>query len=251
MAQVTLVSAAGRSLLFVCPANGRVRLARVCYRQFALMLETLRGWGLDAQLVVVADDDNLDAAEENGFVTIEHENRLGAKLNAGYQWAAEHGFDYVCAVGNDSWMHPDRFRWLPAPDALLCTRNYTVVSPDGAEQAWLKLSYDGGTGSRVIPTRWLAGCGYRPVHDSQTSGCDTATLLAICRNVERAPHLVYTDLHPYEVVGFQSPDEQITKWGAWTRHFLHEMQKPFHGLAAHYPGDLVAAVRDHYAAVPA
>jgi len=246
MASVSLIAAAGRSLLFVCPAHGRVDLAAVCYRQFADLCEQLNRRGLHADVLVIADDRNLDHAADANLLTLEHDNRLGAKFNAGYTYAAEHGYEYACAVGNDSWLHPDRFQWLPDRDALLCTRNYTCVTPDAGEQHWLKLAYDGGTGSRVIPLGWLAGCDYKPLEPAQTSGCDTGTLLAICRGVERAPHLVYTDLHPYEVIGFQS-SVQITDWRHFTDRYLHERQSPFQGLADHYPAPLIDEVRAVYA----
>lgn len=249
MAIVNLVAAAGRSLLFVCPAHERVGLAAICYRQLADLCNVLHARGVRAQTLVIAGDGNLDAADGAGLLTLEHDNRLGAKLNAGYTFAHEHGYEYACAVGNDSWLHPDRFEWLPDKDALLCTRNYTCVTPDAGEQHWLKLDYDGGTGSRVIPLGWLAGCDYKPLDPYQTSGCDTGTLLAICRGVERAPHLIYTDLHPYEVVGFQS-DVQITDWRHFTDRYLHERQQPFQGLADHFPAELVEAIRRHYAALP-
>lgn len=247
MASVSLTAAAGRSLLFVCPAHGRVDLATVCYRQFADLLDVLRAGGMRADAVVIADDDNLAAADEAGLLTIEHDNRLGAKLNAGYTYAHEHGYEYACAVGNDSWLHPDRFVWMPDRDSLLCTRNYTCVTADGQDQHWLKLDYDGGTGSRVIPVHWLERCDFKPLEPYQSSGCDTGTLLAICRGVERAPNLVYTDLHPYEVVGFQS-EVQVTDWKHFTRRYLHQRQEPFEGLTDHFPAGLVDQIRAHYAA---
>ena len=249
MASVSVTSASGRSLLFVCPAHSRVEIARVCFSQFADLVTVLRARGMKADCVVIADDGNLEAADQAGLLTIEHDNRLGAKLNAGYSFAAEHGYEYVCAVGNDSWLHPDRFLWMPATDALLCTRNYTCVTADAGDQHWLKLDYDGGTGSRVIPLHWLSRCDYKPLEPGQSSGCDTGTLLAICRGVERAPHLIYTDLHPYEVVGFQS-SVQITDWQHFTRRYLHERKQPFHGLADHYPAGLVDDIRAYYAVQP-
>jgi hypothetical protein len=153
----------------------------------------------------------------------------------------------VCAVGNDSFMHPNRFSWLPVGDSILCTRNFTCLNADATEQAALRLDYPGGVGSRVFPTRMFERVDYAPLDPYQMSGCDTGTLLALTRNVMRAPDLVYTDFHPAEIVGFQSGDVQVTKWHWWLQH-PHEKQTPFHGLAELYGDGLVDAVRDHYSA---
>jgi hypothetical protein len=247
LSQVTLLPAQGRALLFVVPAHERVELARICYRQFRELRETLRERDCQADVLIVSDDDNLDAAESELLHTLEHANPLGARLNAGFSWAAEHGYDYVCPIGNDSFMHPDRFGWLPGPETILCTRNYTCLNADATEQAWLWLEYPGGVGSRVIPLSLLERYDYKPLPDNQASGCDTGTLMALCRNTERAPNLVYTDLHPAEVVGFQSGDSQVTKWNFWLQH-LKERQEPFTGLADLYGAELVDQIRDHYTA---
>jgi hypothetical protein len=242
-----LLPARGRSLLFVVPAHERVELARICYGQFAELRAQLDERGVRAEVLVVTDDENAEAAADYRLHVLEHPNPLGSRLNAGFTWAAEHGFEYVCPLGNDSFMHPDRFTWFPDPETILCTRNYTCLNADASEQAWLWLDYPGGVGSRVIPLSLLERYDYRPLPDNQASGCDTGTLMAICRNTERAPNLVYTDLHPAEVVGFQSGDSQVTKWNFWLQH-LKERQEPFAGLADLYGDELVDQILDHYSA---
>lgn len=247
MSEITVRPAAGRSLLFVCPAQRRVELAAICYQQFAHAREVCAGFGLRAEFLILSDDDNLDAALEAGLCALEVPNRLGERLNTGFVFAAEAGYDYVCAVGNDSWLWPDRFSLLPDDESLLCTRNYTSVLPDGSGQDWLRLDYPGGVGSRVIPLKWLEPSRYRPLDPFQMSGCDTGILTTICRGVPQAPHLVYTDFHPYETVGFQTGGDQITPWGLYVAQYGVETQPAFQGLADYYPADLVAAVRAHYA----
>ena len=246
MGEITIVPAAGRSVMFVCPAWKRVELAQICLRQLALLIDELRAREVHAAAVVIADDENLDVAAGLGFETIEHENLLGAKLNAGYQHAAARGYEYVCAAATDTWMHPDRFAWLPGENALLCTRNFTVVSAAGDAQARIVIAYEGGVGNRVIPLGLLAPCGYQPLKPRQMSGCDTRTLRSIHENRDRALHLLYTDLHPYEIVGFQS-EVQITRYGEFASLYLDELEPPFSGLADHYPGALVDEIHDFYA----
>lgn len=248
--QLELVNPQGRSLLIVVPAWQRFSLSRICFAQLRHLCDTVAGWGLDARVVVVADDDNLDLAADTGHLTIEHKNQLGAKLNAGYYLAHEQRFDYVCAVGSDSWMHPDRLRQLPDRRSMLCTRNYVSVSADGGRQAWVRMRPDGGIGTRITPVDLLANSGYRPLPVGQTSGCDTATWLSIVRGVEQAPNLIYTDWHPFEMVGFCSADVQITRFAKYERS-VHEWMEPFSGLADHFPAELVDMAREHYGALVA
>ena len=149
MATVELVNPSGKSLLFVIPAYRRVEMAKVCYKQFFQLLNELDWrYGIQAEALVISGDENVQAASEAGLATLpfDRDTFLGAKLNAGYTYAHENGYDYVCAVGNDSWLHPDRFAWFPDDDSILCTRNYTCISPDGREQAWFKFKDQVGTG---------------------------------------------------------------------------------------------------------
>lgn len=244
MASFTVHPPAGRSLLIVVPAWRRVELAAICFRQMRHLCDRLHEQGLDARVVVIADDENLDTAAACGHITVEHENWLGAKLNVGYRYAHEHGFDYVVALGSDSWMHPERLSWLPDEHSILCTRNYVCVSPDGSRQGWFRMKVDGGVGTRVFPTALLASCNWEPLPPAQSSGCDTQTMLTIARG-GRVPNLIYTDLCPPEVVGFQSKT-QITRYDHLARHFLHRWQEPFEGLAEHFPAEFVDEIRALY-----
>lgn len=239
----SLISPAGKSLLFVIPAWRRVELSSICFEQQADCLQQLRAQGIDAHALVIADDDNLEAAERAGLETVRARNRLGEKLNRGYLHAAKQGFDYVAALGSDSWISPDRFALLPGEGTILCTRNYTCVSGNGEHQGWFRIDYDAGVGTRIFPTGLLARCAYKPVEPARMQGCDTATLNSICRSV--SPALVYTDFHPYEIVGFQS-DTQITPYSRMVERFETEWQKPFQGLTEHYPRRLVNKIKAYY-----
>lgn len=252
MAEISLHPAAGKSLLITVPAWRRIELATVCYRQLRDLVETLRMRGLDAHVLVIGDDENLDRAAEQGHLTVEHENWLGAKLNVGYRAAKDEGFDYVCTIGSDSWMHADRLTWMPDEKSILCTRDYVCVSPEGDQQGWFRIKADGGVGTRIFPTSMLSGCNWAPLPDRQMSGCDTTTILSICRGARRAPHFLYTEQHPAGIVGFQS-DVQITPYRQLAAHFLHQWQEPFAGLDGLYPAHLVVDMKALYArvAVPA
>jgi hypothetical protein len=213
------------------------------------MLETLRGGGIDAQAIVIADDGNLEAAQAAGLLTLERPNQLGAKLNAGYEYAGRAAFDYVAALNSDSWYDPPEPALPEHRDAMLCTRNYTVIDRTGTRQSHLRIRYDGGLGTRIMPTRMLKKCGYRPLEPGRGRYCDSATLDAIKRTNRRV-RFEYSDQHPFEIVGFFS-DVQLTPYELLLEYWLveHHDGDAFAGLDEHYPAGLVAAMRRHYATV--
>lgn len=228
------------SLCFVVPAWKRVELSAVCFRQWRVALDRLGEYGIDAQVVVIADDENLDLAVAEGFATLHRKNMLGAKLNAGYRYAADNGFQYVAALGSDSFFCPERIGpfELPEHGEMLCTRNYTVVSPDGRAQARLKIPYDGGIGTRVFRTEMLAQCKYEPVEPGRMKSCDVTTLNTLRR--DHAIRFLYTDEHQFEILGFFTKDVQITAYDELLRLWLAEpLTDPLSDLDQHYPSELL------------
>lgn len=85
------------------------------------MCDVLASRGIAANSVIVADDDNLELADEFGFDTLDFPNDigLGARFNAGFQYALDRGADYVVHIGSDDWVHPDFFDALPLEVAPL------------------------------------------------------------------------------------------------------------------------------------
>jgi len=101
----------------VSPAFGRYEVTEMALKQRRWLCDTLLStYGLEAYGVIVADDDNLDIAKAHGFDALEFPNDqgLGAKFNAGFQYALDTGADYIIHIGSDDWMHPDFFAPLPS-----------------------------------------------------------------------------------------------------------------------------------------
>jgi hypothetical protein len=236
----------GPGLWFIIPAWKRVELSSICFEQIKRACDVMQVAGISTTCVVIANDANLETAEQLGFRTIEHSNLLGAKLNAGYQLAAEESADFVCPLGSDSWIEPRRFFTLPRFGELLCTRNYTVVNKQGTKRMQLNVAYRGGVGSRVIPIEMLKECGYRPLEDKLMRGADTATL----RTIEESHQVefVYSELHPMEVLSFQS-DIQLNRYANLKEAFLIKEKKsdPFDGIEEFYDVDLIDRVKSLYA----
>jgi hypothetical protein len=235
------------SLAFVTPAYRRVALSAVCFRQHITAHDRLREHGIDATSIVIADDDNLDIARALGLLTVEHENRLGAKFNAGYQEAARLGFDYVMALGSDSFLDPAWLvqRALPVIGELVCSRFYTLVDETGSRQARLSVGYDGGIGCRMFRTSMLKACNFAPLEPDRPRGCDEATLAAL--RAHGPARCRFSDVHQFQVVGFQTPGVQVSSFSSYVQAWLVEYApSAFDRLDAYYPAELLEQVRAYY-----
>lgn len=242
------------SLWFVIPAHGRPALSQVCMRQLRRTCDTLTGNGIRASAVVIADDANLDIARDNGFATIERDNRpLGRKWNDGYELAGRIGVDYVVPFGTDDWIDANTLLDLPLPgeNEIRCFRRSAIVSEDGRRLAKLHITYDGGDGVRVIPTGLLEPFGFRPAEEDRKRAIDTSVWNSL-RGTGR-PSLVYHDLHPLQIVDFKSHGDQLNPYDDCVKGYRDgkEIKQPWRALAEFYPGEAVEEMRAVYGAVPA
>jgi len=227
------------SLLFITPAWKRVELTRLCLWQRRLACDSLAKHGVDATCVVIADDENLDAAQEFGFETIASPNDfLSRRFNDGYQYAGENGFDYVCPIGSDSWIDPRLLERLP-DRVMQVSRNYAIVREDGRRIAQLKLRGDYGFGCFTMPTRMLRKFRYRPCAENLEKGCDGSLYKALYR--DRPPTVTIRELSALDIVAFRSeiqitPYERLLK-----RHSGVELRNTWGILRRRFPTELVVA----------
>jgi glycosyltransferase involved in cell wall biosynthesis len=238
---------AAPTLWFITPAWQRFEISRICFEQREWACEQLRAAGIDAHACVIADDENLEIAAELGCATVKRSNRaLGAKFNVGYEFAASQGIDYVCPIGSDSWVDPgfiiDNLP-DPARRVIVYSRHYAVVRPDGARRAQLLVEYEGGT-TMFMPTSLFRHCRWRPIPEDAKRGCDGATIAAARRG--GTVDFEISERHLLETCSFQTElqvtnyDNLIDRWGKG------ESRRPFHGLAKHYPADLVDRMHKLY-----
>lgn len=250
------------SLWFITPAFRRFELTALCLAEHQWAIRQLEAEGIAAISCVIADDDNLATAERLGCATVRLNNRrLGAKFNAGYQFAAAEGADYVFPIGSDSWLDPRPLaRLLPLarrdePAALACVRYMAIVAPDGDRRADLYVGGISGV-SWAAPTALLADSRWRPLPDELQSGCDSAALRtfeAAARRLQQGIGLRYrySEGHPLEMVGWKSRERGITPYERLRdRWATAERRRPFDGLDAVYPADLVAQARAFYRRQP-
>ena len=237
------------SLWFVTPAWQRFELTRICLEQRRQVCdELLERFGLEATCVVVADDENLNLAEEFGFETVERDNQwLGQKFNDGYEAAALAGADYVYAIGSDSWIDPDYFAELPGLGEVRMSRFVSIVRSDGRERMDLDVVYpSGGYGAAaIVPVQLFAARGYRPCKERISSGMEAS---AWRRSFGRSAERLWPDGRARELVNFQS-ETQVTPYRALRKWAIEiDQADPLGALRPIYGDELVARIEAFYAA---
>lgn len=232
------------TLWFITPAWKRLEVSRLCFEQRAWACDQLWKHGIDANACVIADDGNLAIARKLGMATVDRPNTsLGSKFNVGYEFAAAEGIDYVCPIGSDSWVDPAFIanaitagNVTPDSHAVVYSRHYAVIRPDGQRRAQLLVAYEGGT-TMFYPTKVFDRAGWRPIPEQAARGCDGHTIAAIRRAGKI--DLTVSERHELETVSFQT-ELQVTNYDALIERWgVHETDRPFVGLKKHYPRDLV------------
>lgn len=230
------------SLWFATPAWKRFSLSEVCFEQRKRVIDVLRAQGMEAECVVVADDENVDIARSKGFHVVETDNDhgLGRKFNDGYVYAAEHGADWIVPIGSDSWI--DSAYFLPLPDDLpsrvRSSHYYSAVTAD--KMAVCNVAMDRcPAGPYVLHRNLLARANYRPTAEELYRNLDSSSIRSL------SPFdWEWRDDHSLQYVGFRDPDQHITSYGALLKRWgLYEDSTPWETLRAFYPQDLVEAAR--------
>jgi glycosyltransferase involved in cell wall biosynthesis len=244
-----------RSLWFIVPAHGRAKLARVCLGQLRRTCDALANHDIEATAVVVADDENLDTADDLGFATVRRDNRfLSAKYNDGIQLALDERFnerpaDFVVPCGSDDWIDHRILTALPTGDSLTCFQRLSFVREDGVEMRTAFARNLGGCGIRIYPRNVLARVGYRPADEDRKRACDTSILMNLItayRAARRQLTVVYADVHDRQIVDWKSTDEQINPYGEILTALGAGRAKPgdpFDELADIFPAESLEEMR--------
>lgn len=256
-----------KRLLLVVPCFGRYELTRIVLHELRFVIDSVRPYGLDAQVAVVADDENLTEAQARGFVALERDNEyLGARFNDGYQHALHEAYDYVHATGSDTFIDPRLFlqlgHGLPLAHEVLCGRYLTAFAPglttvparpsakdDKYRPRRADLRIDRVFGNSIYPVAMIEPLDGRPCEETRTRGCDTSTRSRIeAANPEL--RVIYQDHHQLERINFSSGVTQVTDFTTLVRTYNGPAgvytANPWANLDQTYPAPLVQAVRDYY-----
>lgn len=188
-------------IALVIPVHGRVGLTDICLEQRLRLVYDLAGLGVDAEVVVVGDDDNLASARRYGFHVVEAPNPLGRRINDGFEFAfRELGADHVVFNGSDSWLMPGPLADLPAPGVvrsstrLALSSGRWIVQVDDERSEW-------GRAPWIIGRELMEPSGFRPVDSRRPRGIDGALLRAV--RAAGGTFYVARDDDPLRVVDFR------------------------------------------------
>jgi hypothetical protein len=212
---------------------------------------------------VVADDENLDTADDLGFATIRRENTpLGRKWNDGYQLATDpahnpHPADFVIPFGIDDWIIPElvALQVQSRGSELRCSRQSCVVNENATRLRRLDVHYPGrldfGDGVRVIPSWLLSPVGYRPAEEDAHRAIDSSVFRRLERLLARPPRVMFTDIGWYQIVDWKTHDAQLNPYAACSSAFGSGPElDPFDALAPHYPAEALDEMRALHSPLP-
>lgn len=243
-------------LLFISPAYERLELSRICFEQRQWAIEKLARAGIEAQSIVVADDDNIEIARSLGHDYFRRDNEwLGRRFNDGYEHAHDEGFTHAFPIGSDSWVDPefiiqayiDGHFHEDANDGLnvVCSRHYSRIDASGTVRRQLWIPVLQGV-SYIVPVKALDECGYRPCQEEIRRGCDGSTWQSVSRR--RGVQVVWSEVHELETTAFESTWPQVTHFSRLAGRFkVHDITGDiFSGLKKVYPPNLVDDVASLY-----
>ena len=238
------------TLAFVVPVYRRFELTRACLTQLGRTCTDLYRRGIQATVVVVGDDANIDVAEMLGFATVRQENKpLGRKWNDGIEYACEHlGCEMIVPFGSDNFVDAELIANLPDSGTIRAHRLCSLVHESGEKLAPLKITYEGGDGIRIIPSALLEPLAYRPAIEDRERAIDTS-MRERMKRMGYKPVFDYLDLHQLQIVGFQSQDQQLNEYRGLKMMFSNgeEQTEPWETLAEVYPQEAVDEVREVFA----
>ena len=242
----------------VVPAHGRPEVSKVAFAGLAWMRDRLAQCGYEAEVCVVACDENLALAEHEGFRTLDRPNtELGRRWNDGYEYAAGQGAGYLMPCGSDDWVHPELVLNMihhhvelgpKKAKTMVCTRASCAVAPDGSEICTLHIPYQGGDGIRLMPAALLAQVGYRPAADERNRAIDgsISDKLAKYGGVQYS-YLATDEVDPLYIVDFKSDGTQITDYKRLAEAYTDTLVTDVWGaLGGLYPSYLLERAQGLY-----
>jgi len=241
-----------KRLLFVVPAHGRAKLARICLTHLRHTCDELTAHKIKASAIVVADDENLDTATELGFGTVRRDNTfVSRRYNDGVQAALDAQFngqpaDFVVPCGSDDFVDWRIFLDLPGRHTVRCFQRLSFVREDGREMISRRLLNQGGCGIRVYPREVMQSRWFRPCDEDRHRACDTSIL----HNLQRAHpalRIQYAGIDPRQIVDWKSPDNQLNPYRSLRPHRpLAEPSDPFTALRGIYQDEFLEQMQEHY-----
>lgn len=245
------------SVCIASPAWGRIEVTRLVLEQRQRVCRDLASRGVDAGMLIAADDENLDVAGEYGCDTVETPNTpLGAKCNTLLYRAAETGVDYIVWVGSDDWIHPSVFDpiigqgKLPARSKIHTGRHLSIVDMRTGMLSRLRVSGKYGAIPWVMDARMFRNAVTRrdgrrlaQIEPKEKRGLDGALIKGL-RLGRVNFDWSFSDPSEFRCVDFKTRTN-ITPFAGLAKNVgIAEPEPAWDALAAEFPADLVQKAHD-------
>lgn len=236
------------SIWFVSAAHGRYPTTRVALKQRRHVCDELAARGHTADCVIVADDENLDIADEHGFAGLEMDNTdVGAKFNAGIAYAYNQGADTVVYIGSDNWAHIDLFDRLPQLRQVMTRSLLQVVDVPTGRMRTCRVDTNWGVIPWFITRHLLEKSGAAPIEAGLKRGFDGALIRGLTRALGYPPTFVRFDPHEYACVDWKTRDN-ITPYEQLDKQLgIGGTQDPWETLTGWYPEEVIAFAKETFA----
>lgn len=244
------------SVCILSAAWGRFDVTRLVLAQRQRVCEELASRGVDAGMLIVADDENLDVAREYGAETVEAPNKpLGGKWNKGLLHAADSGADWIVWVGSDDWIHPAVFdpilnRDATADPVILSGHRLAIVDMVAGSLQRIETPSPYGAIPWILDARLIRDAAHRRngehlglLQPAIDRGLDGALIRALRRGRVNF-RWKYDDPNDFRCVDFKTR-ANITPFEGLARNLgVGERENAWEALREHFPADLVQKASD-------
>jgi glycosyltransferase involved in cell wall biosynthesis len=234
------------SVCIVSPAHGRSEITRLVLAQRRRLAEDLANKGFDVRLLIAADDENVEIAEEFGCDVVRVlNNPLGRKANVALAAAAATGAGWIVWVGSDDWIHPDAFDPLHVEyerPVIVRGKRLSIVDTSAGMLQQISSPSAYGAIPWLIDARLFHVTEINPIRSDRSRGLDGALARGLQRH--RIPfEFVTHDPHPFRCVDFKTAANLWPFEFAAGAHALDEPEPAWTALANWFPADLVNQAR--------
>lgn len=234
------------SVCIVSPAHGRGYITRLVLLQRRRLAEQLVEDGIDVRLLIAADDENAEIADEFGCDVLRVTNEpLGRKANAALAAAVATGADWIGWVGSDDWIHPDAFDPLHLEyelPVIVRGKRLALVNTATGTLRQIKSPSAHGAIPWLIDSRLFRVTQINPIRSDLSQGLDGSLARGLRRHGIPL-ELVTHDPHPFRCVDFKTeaniwPFEVVAD-----AYALADPEPAWTALAKWFPADLVDQAR--------
>jgi hypothetical protein len=242
------------NIWIVVPAWRRYNVSEVVFEELNWLKKQVSK-KIKLEVVVIADDENLNLAIKNKFRTIKSPNNyLGKKFNDGYEYAFKNGADVVLPSGSDSFIHPDIFKgkelinWNKQKIIYYSTI-HAMVNENGTRLGIVQIPNKKGMYNKgalwFYPKSLMVSSNFRPCDEKINSSCDKSTIINLIKN-NKSINFKSINYNNLQYLALKNNKIQIWKYKLYKDRFIEEFSEPYIQIANYYNKDLSEKVRGLY-----